>query len=1356
MAATLTAENELTYASFPIEKVEQTEDGNVLVWGKATDASVDSDQQIIDADFAAKAMDEFFDSGPNIRVQHQAQRDPAGVGVSFERSGDAHWLKVKVIEPVAKQLVLGGALRAYSVGIARPTIVRDAVARGGRITDGQFVEISLVDRPANKNCGIQLVKSAGGAAGWTGQVFGSDDVIAKAISSGTVPGEDVTLTFPSDVSMSFSPLDMAKIVARKNGSGMITKDVTTVHGGGVPVGSIPKTDIDDDDDDHDDDHDGDEIEKRRLTTEARSKLPDSAFVFPAERRYPIHDRSHARNALARVSQHGTPDEKARVRAAVARRYPGMGKKKAEKAEDPQDAKVTAALARIRVALREAMQAQMADPDNMADPVDRQVWAHLEDLEAMLNHADRDQLMDLKAAAAVAVQALPATAKKKQKAVCVKCGARQNILHKFCTECGKTMDAPVTAVKNHDYVCLGCGQELDKGEQFCPHCGRENPGYNPMADLKIPANKRLRRAVGEDRVANEPDTGRMAEKAKKPRKKGKKGVLRTPDLPDHVFDREAANKSADLAISTSMRLKNLGIGHDMGYAHDLTCPAFSWEDVAKAYPAGLDNLNADAWQRKALEAASSAPLAQAQAASRLGQAVFTIKAAAPGDLMDVKRDINKAFRDANPGPGSFPTPGHIAAQSFRRPKITTGLAAYSRQYDEHGISASVPEGQISAGGYSRPFIQDGRSEDSPANKAGRNMPVPSPNGVTVNLDYSNIHKDQILQAYTAMHDHFDRVFPGVCPMNAPDKPPAPRPLAVKARKGSDAGFAALTEAVIALPDTIKGEVVNALAGQPADAAKPALDRKAITDVLRKAQRTSDRKFSALTDAVSILAEQSARPPVVGEPPQPAFDRKAVAAVLRKAQKTSDKRFLALTEAVSALPGTIKEEVANALPSGEAAQPAFDRDALVAVLSKAQKTSDKRFLTLTKAVNALAVNGQQTTDERFAALTEAVSALPRNAQKGADKKIAALTKAVNALPDAIRVEPSQPELDRKTIAGVLRKAQKESNEKIMALTEAVSVLAEQSAQPAQPGSVRPELDRKTIAAVLRKAQKASDKKFSVLAKDRKTITAVLRKAQKESDEKIAALADDRKTIAVALRKAQRVSDRKIAALTKAMNSMPAPAPSIPGEPAKPGLDRKAVAAVLRKAQKTSDKRFAALTEAVSALADQPSPAGAALDRKAVSAVLRKAQKESNEKITALTAAVNALADRPSQAYRTPYAPAPVIPARTKSSRPADARVSALRKAQKAHDEQLMALTKAVNVLADQPDPGTQAFKGMAVNMLRANKAARPADVQSVAEIAERTQTMMLHELEAQWRNSTDPVQREAAWNASLKMRGLLASD
>jgi len=65
-----------------------------------------------------------------------------------------------------------------------------------------------------------------------------------------------------------------------------------------------------------------------LTTKQRNKLPRKDFALPGKGgkgsgSYPIPDASHARNALARVAQHGSPAEKAAVRAKVKAQFPGI-------------------------------------------------------------------------------------------------------------------------------------------------------------------------------------------------------------------------------------------------------------------------------------------------------------------------------------------------------------------------------------------------------------------------------------------------------------------------------------------------------------------------------------------------------------------------------------------------------------------------------------------------------------------------------------------------------------------------------------------------------------------------------------------------------------------------------------------------------------------------------------------------------------------------------------------------------------------------------------------------------------------------------------------------------------------------
>lgn len=68
-------------------------------------------------------------------------------------------------------------------------------------------------------------------------------------------------------------------------------------------------------------------------------MPSSDFALPGKGAgrygkgsgaYPINDASHARNALSRVSANGSSAEKAKVRAAVHRKFPDIGSDKAAK------------------------------------------------------------------------------------------------------------------------------------------------------------------------------------------------------------------------------------------------------------------------------------------------------------------------------------------------------------------------------------------------------------------------------------------------------------------------------------------------------------------------------------------------------------------------------------------------------------------------------------------------------------------------------------------------------------------------------------------------------------------------------------------------------------------------------------------------------------------------------------------------------------------------------------------------------------------------------------------------------------------------------------------------------------------
>jgi hypothetical protein len=61
------------------------------------------------------------------------------------------------------------------------------------------------------------------------------------------------------------------------------------------------------------------------TLKRRSQIKASTFALPKQRKYPIPDASHARNALARVAK-APAATKAKVYAAVRRKFPAMAER----------------------------------------------------------------------------------------------------------------------------------------------------------------------------------------------------------------------------------------------------------------------------------------------------------------------------------------------------------------------------------------------------------------------------------------------------------------------------------------------------------------------------------------------------------------------------------------------------------------------------------------------------------------------------------------------------------------------------------------------------------------------------------------------------------------------------------------------------------------------------------------------------------------------------------------------------------------------------------------------------------------------------------------------------------------------
>jgi hypothetical protein len=311
-------------------------------------------------------------------------------------------------------------------------------------------------------------------------------------------------------------------------------------------------------------------------------------------------------------------------------------------------------------------------------------------------------------------------------------------------------------------CPNCKAKVKASAKFCPSCGKPM-GASKADDPADTAEKTVKPTPGEG------VTG-AAEAQIEPAPEH-----REPDGPaiealEHDAHLPTTPDSEKMQARVAALHKSLGVPHGDGWLHDLLCPAYDPATAKAAHPlADLSMLDEGAWQAKALDMAATAPLDDARAASLMWQCAITVKHI-PGDLADeLRQEAHKAFRDANPGPGSAPTPGECVASRFNRPYITAGHAAPSPGHDGPH-SDPVHAEHVSASEFQRGPLTSGHAADSPGNANPRPTPIPAPEvpGVPTRTYYTRLQRDNARQAMASMHDHIAMTFPDLCPMHGPGR------------------------------------------------------------------------------------------------------------------------------------------------------------------------------------------------------------------------------------------------------------------------------------------------------------------------------------------------------------------------------------------------------------------------------------------------------------------------------------------------------------------------------------------------------------------------------------------------------------
>lgn len=808
MAATLTPHSELTFMSFPLEKskTEVTPDGDVIVYGKATDGIVDSDRQIVDPVWAAKAIKEWLDSGANIRVQHQAARDPAGKGIEVTNDGvGGQWVRALVVEPVAKQLVLKGVLQAFSVGIMNPHISHDPLAMNGRIDGGEFGEISLVDRPANKNCRFELVKSAAnGSPTYIGKMYGTDTL--DKVGQHGYEHDWVYVGGPG----------LPKVPGAKDDDHAASEAAHTASAAHAPHAShtsIPA---------------GGHVADHVMS--GKSKVKDLS-----DKELKDADTEFARRATAVGKKGQVSSSHKKVKTEIARRKASKKGTSMETTQTSEDDSIEKGGKQCPVCDRynkkDATECAARDCDHTFKTVEPDTakgkggpkgGSGTDDGDynrgsgenggdagddgaddGDSNDADDDDSDD------DSDNDLNKSSVKKGRMACGKCSGMMKGKQKFCPNCGAprvVQKSRTTAGRTEPTPADGVtGQHADHVPDHREPDGRAIEAFE--ADAKIPTD---------------------------------------PDTMMKAAHRIAASDAPD----------------DLGILHDLLCPAFSGKSLRAAYPHTdvQTHIDTSAWQMKALDAAASAPLAEAARATKRWQDA-TIIASVPAEVItELRTEAHKSFRDANPGVASFPTPSSVTPGQFKRPYISAGHARPSFQ-QEGPNTAPVPSSQISAHEFDRDNLTAGHASDSPANKSANRA------------YYTNAQRDNAQHAMRAMHDHIAHLFPDVCAMGGEsegssnatsgpmDAPPVgdttksvvtvqdgkiKTQLATKAAVVTEGG--ALTHALT--PDLVKSAVAEATSGLTL--------RLVETEAALKAQKRLTKKLAGQIDTLADRTDPSINP------------------------------------------------------------------------------------------------------------------------------------------------------------------------------------------------------------------------------------------------------------------------------------------------------------------------------------------------------------------------------------------------------------------------------------------------------------------------------------------------------------------
>lgn len=136
-----------------LSKVEEKDDGTIIVKGVASTESIDSEGEIVTADAMRKAIPDYMRFGA-VREMHGDSAAGTAISIGVNDDGVTEF-EAHIVDPVAVKKCLTSVYKGFSVGVRK--MMRDELNKR-KITQIKLTEISLVDRPANPDATFSLAK----------------------------------------------------------------------------------------------------------------------------------------------------------------------------------------------------------------------------------------------------------------------------------------------------------------------------------------------------------------------------------------------------------------------------------------------------------------------------------------------------------------------------------------------------------------------------------------------------------------------------------------------------------------------------------------------------------------------------------------------------------------------------------------------------------------------------------------------------------------------------------------------------------------------------------------------------------------------------------------------------------------------------------------------------------------------------------------------------------------------------------------------------------------------------------------------------------------------------------------------